>query len=206
MAVMCKICKKILSSQSCLNRHNKKVHNQKKTEIISYELNVFNSKCFECAISFKFIKDLRTHLQDKHNVAIEMIEITFNDSKEFDDWLEDINKKEKTEYVLTRGCKLRKTDDGTVKMYYYHCNRSYKKCNIIQDEVRKRLPKIQGSEKLLFSCTSQIISSQLNNGKCIVTYYKSHYHHDNEIRHLHLSKIDKNQVANKLLAGVSVSK
>ncbi|XP_072400769.1 SCAN domain-containing protein 3-like [Diabrotica undecimpunctata] len=78
--------------------------------------------------------------------------------------------------------------------------------NIIQDEVRKRLPKVQGSEKLLFSCTSQIISSQLNNGKCMITYCKSHYHHDNEIRHLYLSKIDKNQVANKLLAGVSVSK
>lgn len=69
MAVMCNICEKVFSTQSNLNQHRYRVHKIKENISISYDFNMFGSKCLEgCNVSFKFISNLRLHLESVHNM------------------------------------------------------------------------------------------------------------------------------------------
>lgn len=72
MVVSCSSCSLAFSTQSSLNRHLKSYHNVL-NNIISYDYKVWNSKCNECLCSFKFIKDLRNHLIEKHNYQVETV-------------------------------------------------------------------------------------------------------------------------------------
>ena len=78
MAVICKFCEKIFSSQSCLNRHVRKTHKIKEKQIVSYDWNIYNSKCFDCKCSFIQTVDLRNHLINVHNIKLETEELQFD--------------------------------------------------------------------------------------------------------------------------------
>lgn len=54
-------------------------------------------------------------------------------------------------------------------------------------------------------CTSQIKLTKVNDVfHC--TYYGTHYNHEKDIGHLHISKENKMKIANKLALGVSTSR
>ncbi|XP_050508518.1 uncharacterized protein LOC126885821 [Diabrotica virgifera virgifera] len=55
-----------------------------------------------------------------------------------------------------------------------------------QKIIRKRALKSQGSCKMFIWCTSRIIvSKNIETDCCAVTYFKTHYGHDDDIEHLH---------------------
>lgn len=116
---------------------------------------------------------------------------------EFITWKSHEERENKVGYCKVRGTKR----TGETEKYYFECVRS--SLNHSLKDNRKRAIKSQGSCKMSFSCSSQIIVSRNSeSGRCIVTYYKTHYGHEQDIQHLHLSKIDKNAIASKLILGV----
>ena len=70
---------------------------------------------------------------------------------------------------------------------------------------RKRVEKSQGCSKMQYLCTSQIKVIQKEE-KVHVMYYKTHYQHKCEIQHLRIGSKERNNIASKLMSGVSVSR
>lgn len=67
----------------------------------------------------------------------------------------------------------------------------------------KRASKSQGSSKMNTHCTSQIIVTKNENAECLMQYYKNHYGHGQDIQHLRLSKATRENIASKLIMGVT---
>ncbi|CAG9772283.1 unnamed protein product [Ceutorhynchus assimilis] len=198
MPVSCLICFKVFSTQSSVNRHLKNVHKQEKNNIISYPYDHFNSKCLEenCGTSFRFISELRCHLETVHNKTMNKENIFFASEEEFNPWFHQICDNNNLEYVR------HKQKDQPIT--YFNCNRSGTyKSNI---EIRKRAIKSQGSCKIGHKCTSQNILNQNSTGQYCAQYYKTHYGHTIEVQHIHLSKETRINIATKLASGVSVSR
>lgn len=203
MSTACDVCEKTFTTRSVLNRHLKEVHKVKKQFFLSYDFDRYNNKCFACNRSFKYVKDLREHLVQEHNFQSEVEELSFRNVSEFEVWLEETCRTDKVQYILTRGTAAVNLEEGVGKVSVYCCNRSGKKVRTIPDEQRKRMTKTQGSSKLDFACTSQIKLTEID-GFCFATYYKTHYRHDRDLKHLPISKSDKEKIAQKLIAGTPI--
>ncbi|XP_072399071.1 uncharacterized protein [Diabrotica undecimpunctata] len=82
-------------------------------------------------------------------------------------------------------------------MYNYRKRKKRRKCIY---------SKCQGSCKLNRNCTSQIIITLvIETGFCSMSYVKTHYGHEEDMQDMRLSKLKRESVASKLIAGVSVS-
>lgn len=195
MAVACLVCYKIYSSQSALNDHLKQ--HQVNKNVLSHDFHVHKAKCLDCKCSFRFISDLRYHLEIKHSFESGMEKFEFNNKPEFEKWIDAIQTEKNVNYVK-KGADPKRTN------IYYNCNRSA--VNNKYKSLNKRITKSQGSCKLPFLCTSQIIVKVENASTFKVTWYKSHYKHNEEIEHVRIPKTEKQNVANKLVAGVSMSR
>lgn len=81
MAVLCKICEKVFSTQCNLNKHLKNTHNSKRN-IVSYDKSICNFKCLEkdCNSSFKQNSFLINHLCEKHNFHFEEDKFEFTNA------------------------------------------------------------------------------------------------------------------------------
>lgn len=200
MSTMCDICDKNFSTRSVLNRHLREVHEIETPLFLAYDFDRYNNKCFTCHHSFKYVKDLREHLTREHSFPSEVEELSFRNIGEFEEWLEETCKKDKVQYILTRGAAAVNLEEGLGKVSVYACNRSGRKATV-REEERKRNTKTQGSNKLNFACTSQIKLTEID-GFCFATYYKTHYRHDRDLKHLPISKTDKEKIAQKLIAGI----
>lgn len=75
----CKYCGHNFSAQKNLNRHLRDKHNATERNIQSYEFSEFDSKCSDCKVSFKFVADLREHLEVVHSKLQEFDQLTFKD-------------------------------------------------------------------------------------------------------------------------------
>lgn len=203
MSLKCNHCNQTLASKSSLNRHIKEVHKIEERPLHMSDFDTYNNKCLTCFKSFKSVKDLREHLVQQHNFISEEEELCFENIREFEKWLEEICKKEKVQYILSRGRFSLKKEGRRVCLYY--CNRSIRAGVHVRKEERKRITKRQGSRKLNYACTSQIKLTEVD-GKCYVTYYKTHYMHDRNIKHLSILKSEKEEIAYKILAGTPTSK
>ncbi|XP_050315270.1 uncharacterized protein LOC126749605 [Anthonomus grandis grandis] len=87
------------------------------------------------------------------------------------------------------------------EIIYYKCNRSNINKVTIK-EHRQRNLKSQGTCKLNFTCTSQIKVVYKSN-KCSIHWIKTHYNHKTELEHIRLSSRMKNEIAAKLVSGLS---
>ncbi|KAB0792267.1 hypothetical protein PPYR_14226 [Photinus pyralis] len=70
-----------------------------------------------------------------------------------------------------------------------------------------RNQKTQGTQKIGFSCTSHLklkVCNETNNVS--VRYFKTHYGHDLQLQHIRIPKSARNDIAAKLVLGVSVPK
>lgn len=204
MSVECEICQKTFSSRSVLYRHIREVHKIEQRRFQQWDFNIYNNKCFTCYTSFKYLKDLREHLVQSHDFVSETEELSFQTNDKFERWLEETCKKDKVQYILTRGVKKMTTELGSGKICWYSCNRSVRCVGKAIEKERKRTIKTQGSRKLNYACTSQIKLTEMD-GFCFVTYYKTHYRHDKELKHLRITKSEKEVIAQKLLAGIPTS-
>lgn len=202
MLLTCEVCQKVFTSGSVLYRHIREVHQIKQRFFQVHNFNYYNNKCFTCHTSFKYVKDLRDHLVQRHDFISEEEELKFKSFAEFESWLEQICKRDKVQYNLTRGSK--KVNLKGTKVNFYSCNRSIRNINKVPEKQRKRTTKTQGSRKLDYACTSQIKLTEVQ-GFYIVTYYKSHYRHEKDLKHLSIPKSDKHEIVKKLLAGIPTS-
>lgn len=187
-----------------MNRHSREVHKIARRHLSAHDFDVYNNKCFTCASSFKYVKDLREHLTREHDFRSEVEELSFRSFEEFETWLEETCRRDRVEYVLHRGKKAVNLEEGSGKVSMYVCNRSGKSMKIVPEEERKRTKKTHGSTKLKYACTSQIKLTEID-GFCFATYYKTHYRHDRDVQHLHIRKSDKEKIAQMLLGGHSTS-
>ncbi|XP_050508157.1 uncharacterized protein LOC114343556 [Diabrotica virgifera virgifera] len=80
------------------------------------------------------------------------------------------------------------------------------KSRTVPDQLRKRDGKVQGTAKLDVGCTSQIILRKTESGELNAEYFKDHYGHTfdlKHIHHIHLSTNFRRNVASKLIMGVT---
>uniref|UniRef100_A0A6P7GR01 Uncharacterized protein LOC114345728 n=1 Tax=Diabrotica virgifera virgifera TaxID=50390 RepID=A0A6P7GR01_DIAVI len=77
------------------------------------------------------------------------------------------------------------------------------KSRTVPDQLRKRDGKVQGTAKLDVGCTSQIILRKTEPGELIAEYFKDHYGHTFDLKHIHPSTNFPRNVASKLIMGVT---
>ncbi|XP_050314961.1 uncharacterized protein LOC126749334 [Anthonomus grandis grandis] len=198
MGVVCKYCEKLFSSQSNINKHIKNVH-KLKASAVSYDKAVWNSKCMEsaCNSSFQRNEDLVIHLRTEHNMFFETEDLFFTSKKEFAEWKTSMEEQYQCNYVIS----AKRNKGENTEIIYYKCNRSNINKVTIK-EHRQRNLKSQGTCKLNFTCTSQIKVVYKSN-KCSIHWIKTHYNHKAELEHIRLSSRMKNEIAAKLVSGLS---
>ncbi|KAK2578290.1 hypothetical protein KPH14_007655 [Odynerus spinipes] len=167
MSVFCFHCEKLFSTQSNLNRHIREVHLEENSDLTS------------------------SHSYETHNFkCLEGCQISF---RQFEDWLSKIELENSIQYCRSTGVKRNLEN---IELFYYQCNRSGKQ-KIIPDRKKQRSKKVQGNAKLDFACTSQIILTKLESGELIAEYFKNHYGHDFDLKHIHLCENLHRTVASK---------
>lgn len=202
MSLNCDICAKTFTTNSVLYRHKRQIHKIVSKHYQQHDFNVHNNKCFTCYTSFKYIKHLRDHLVQQHNFVSDVEELSFRNLSEFENWLETICKRDKVQYVLMRGTKHVDLEIGRGRVSFYSCSRSVKKTQRKPSSPqRKRTTK---TRKLDYACTSQIKLTEVG-GYCFATYFKTHYRHERDVKHLRILKSEREAIARKLLVGVPTS-
>nr|CAH7714871.1 unnamed protein product [Callosobruchus chinensis] len=193
--VECNRCKKMLNCQSTLNRHMRSVHQEIPSVTTYPKQSNWSHHCLEenCDNAFATNKALIEHLTVNHNKEFQTEYLLMDDMEVFQAWKSKIEQ-ENTCYYVSKG----KSTSTNVETSYYYCNRS--KTGYVKKEGRSRTEKGQGSCKLDYSCTSQIKVTQEEIG-VVVEWQKVHYGHTQDLRHLRLSKAEKQYIVSKLKKG-----
>ncbi|CAG9828164.1 unnamed protein product, partial [Diabrotica balteata] len=126
----------------------------------------------------------------------------FDSINEFQMWLRELQNLNDVEYIKPCGTTLTYNQNSAV---YYICNRSGKTRDFSSSsKIIKN--KICGFKKIGFSCSSQIKLIINKNSSVSMTFLKTHYGHDFDIKHLRLPKEDKINIAQKLTLGINMTK
>ncbi|XP_025410571.1 uncharacterized protein LOC112683653 isoform X1 [Sipha flava] len=188
-------CEKRFMSKGGYYRHIKKCNLRPEQQIVTGK-----TKCNEpgCLLTFKYIRDFRQHLNEKHCMQFDVEDKKFNRYSEFICWKENYE-------TETRSCFYhRKTETRSGRrVEYWYCNRS----GIYQSasQGRRRKLKSQGILKINNNCTSSItLTINEIEGTVQAIIYHTHYGHEAELVHLRIPKSDKQEIASKLLQGVKI--
>ncbi|XP_072385917.1 uncharacterized protein [Diabrotica undecimpunctata] len=175
-------------------------HDAKSVQLQSFEKNEAQKKytCLQCRLFFNGNRDLRFYLHKNHGQPTQLVKLQFKNFLDFTVWMAQEEKQNNVQYCKVTGVKRHKEQETS----YYECIRSSKNYSAKKD--RERALKSQGSFKMVNSCTSQIIvSKNIQTDCCVIKYFKTHYGHEDDIEHLHIPKSDKENIASKLILGVS---
>uniref|UniRef100_A0A1Y1M411 C2H2-type domain-containing protein n=2 Tax=Photinus pyralis TaxID=7054 RepID=A0A1Y1M411_PHOPY len=203
MPVKCEQCSKLFSKRSSLNRHIREVHKMK-PKVASYDTSVWKCKCLEddCNKSFQQNKALITHLTEEHSKTFDYIELSLRDMDEFQSWKTSIEKETKCSYIFKS-----KVNSAVGFTMYYNCNRSFTgKGPRDKNKQYQRLLKSKGSCKMSSCCTSQIKLIKKGGNDILIQWQKTHYGHTLDLKHVRLSVQDREEVALKLISGVTSEK
>ncbi|XP_031354776.1 uncharacterized protein LOC116179198 isoform X4 [Photinus pyralis] len=201
MPVKCEQCNKMFSNLYNMNRHIRKVHKMKPA---SDNTSVWKCKCLEddCNKSFPRNNALITHLTEEHNKTFDYTEISLKDMDEFQSWKSSIEKETKCSYIFKS-----KINSAVGFTMYYNCNRSFAgKGPRDKNKQYKRLLKSKGSCKMSSYCTSQIKVTKKGGSDILIQWQKTHYGHTFDLKHIRLSIQDREEVALKLISGVTSEK
>ncbi|XP_050517017.1 uncharacterized protein LOC126891787 [Diabrotica virgifera virgifera] len=191
----CHLCSKIFKNVELRNRHIKRIH---KTDVPPRTNNKMNQNHIICPLcdqetNFESHEKLRKHLQDCHQLSIELITFEFSSKQEYETW-KDMQKIE-TSYACS------KTKRGKEhKIMYYDCNRS--DLHGYKPNYKIRTEKAGGSIRIKGVCPSRLACKLRDQGQVSVSYWKTHVGHKEELRTMHLSKAEEKTVVEKLMAGV----
>lgn len=189
--IPCIHCDKTFKNRRCERRHSREVHNDSRLN---------NSiKCCEysCDEAFHTLNDFRNHLQRVHGFENmhEKEVLTFQTREEFNTWLNSEESRTNTHFVL-RGGKIK---TKYFSKLYFICNRSGEHK---PSSKGKRQIKAQGSLKIGFHCTADIVL-RLFEDKVQAVYHKTHYKHDFLLGYIPLPTSTKQFIAKKLVQGLS---
>ncbi|KAE9536479.1 hypothetical protein AGLY_007268 [Aphis glycines] len=188
-------CEKRFESKGGYYRHIKKCKLRPEQQVVTG-----NTKCNEpgCLMTFKYIRDFRQHLNEKHQIQFDVEDKMFNKYADFLNW--------KVKYESeTRSCFYHRknlTRSGR-RVEYWYCNRSGSYQSSLQS--RRRKLKSQGILKINNNCTSSITVTVNNTDDTVqAVVYHTHYGHKAELVHLRIPKSDKQEIASKLSQGVKI--
>ena len=131
-----------------------------------------------------------------YNVPVIQNELTFKTPEDFQQWKEE-EMKTNTSYVCFSGARVR----NHVRYQYYYCNSSG---TYNPKGDKKRLLKLQGSNKVGIYCTADMIVKQTQSA-IKVTHCSTHFNHTIQLAHINLPEAVRLNVASKLQQGVKIS-
>ncbi|CAI6367795.1 unnamed protein product [Macrosiphum euphorbiae] len=188
-------CEKSFMSKGGYYRHIKKCQLRPKQQVVTGK-----TKCNEpgCLLTFKYIRDFRQHLNEKHQIQFDVEDKKFDTYSDFLNWK--VNYESETCSCFYHRKNL--TRSGR-RVEYWYCNRSGSYQSALQS--RRRKLKSQGILKINNNCTSSItLTVNKIDGTVQAVIHHTHYGHEAELIHLRIPKSDKQEIASKLLQGVNI--
>jgi hypothetical protein len=187
----CTLCGKQFKVLRRLRYHERKSHN---TEGPGRNYNV-NKKCSLCKFKTRTScknaeQEIKKHYESVHNLTVEIEKLKFSSMDEFFEWKKETEKNSFSFFRLT--CK-------TPKTMVFRCHRSgvYKARG-----SNKRHLKIMGSCKIGGFCPA-MIKVKTNSDESVSVYYTSkHIGHKLDLKHVHLTKEERNRVATQLASKI----
>lgn len=151
-------------------------------------------KCPLCENFTSVKKDLLKHFNEEHQIEIQSKQISFSSEKDFYEWKDKIEADTNANFIKTDSVSSKKR-----KIKYFACNRSGNYVSRITKDKRKRRLKTQGSHKINAYCPASIklIKNQTDN-LCQIEFIDKHVGHQMDLKHLHLKKIERHNLAQKI--------
>ena len=140
------------------------------------------------------------HLKEEHQLPLEIEETTFENSNNFLDWKETLEKETHSQYVLH--CAPVKKEGEIIS--YYYCNRAggYK-----SKGAGLRQLKTQGSAKINNQCSAHMkVTENFHKQYITVKYCSAHYNHDTKFAYLRMPERTRLDIASKLQKGVTTER
>lgn len=147
--------------------------------------------CPMCEFSAKFRDEMIKHFEVVHHVTFTQEKLTFLTEIDFLTWKRKVEADTLSRFIVKEGTRMYKKHKTT----NYDCHRSGYHAALGK---RIRTLKIQGSVKINGFCPARI-SKQLNNdGSSNVTYFVTHIGHQNELKYLRLSSVEREDIARQM--------
>lgn len=149
-------------------------------------------KCPLCRSKRATYKELNSHLSNEHDMDITYDKLNFASKESFEQWKADIETKTKSFF------KCRKTKGSFVQ---YDCHRSGHYVSKAKSPVRQREIKVKGTNKIGACCPARIELQKKDGCEMEVLFVNAHVGHKQEVGRLWLTKLEKEEIAGKLLRG-----
>lgn len=149
-------------------------------------------KCPLCKSKRATYKELDSHLIYEHDLDITYDKFNFASKESFEQWKADIETKTKSFF------KCRKTKGNFVQ---YGCHRSGRYVSKTITPVRQREIKVKGTNIIGACCPARIELQKKDGCEMEVLFVKTHVGHQQEVGRLRLTKVEKEDIAGKLLRG-----
>ncbi|KAE9543633.1 hypothetical protein AGLY_002433 [Aphis glycines] len=158
-----------------------------------------NTKCNEpgCSMTFKYIRDFRKHLNEKHQLQFDVEDRTFDKYTDFLNWKVKYESETHSYFYHRKNLTCSRH-----RVEYWYCNRSGSYQSSLKSHKRKL--KSQGILKINNNCTSSITVTVNTDDTVQAVVYHTHYGHKCDLVHLRILKSDKQEVAFKLSQGVRI--
>ena len=146
------------------------------------------------------VAEINSHIKAKHGISVDVTNWTFSCFSAFTEWKEEEERVTHSLYVMHNAPKT----INDLQHYYYYCNRTgaYKSRG-----NKERAIKSQGTSKTNSFCSAYMKAVIcLKTGSVIVAYAETHYNHQKQLGHLHLSNTTRTIVAEKLKQGITSSR
>ncbi|CAN7988132.1 unnamed protein product, partial [Ixodes hexagonus] len=182
------------ATKQTLDRHLKNVHG------IAPPTRRLGFACDQCSATFSFRDRLYSHKVLYHNSQIKKECHEFPTEADFLTWKNAEELKTKTRFVARRAAG--RLADGTEKTVNY-CQRSG---TYVPKGKGKRQLKSQGSSRCGTECPAQMEILKQTDGRVTVIYQPVHHGHTQDIAHFLLSQSDREALAAKLEAGVTMDR
>ncbi len=154
--------------------------------------------CLKCEEHFPNRDLLFQHYEVSHAIERDFKYLYFTSIEDFEKWLSPCYALKNTWTTSLDTCVLR-----------YRCHRSgiYQDSFTGSNKKRKRRLRLGGTKKLQGFCIAEVtLRQRLSDGLCVVTLQATHVghsiHDDSEVRHMYLSRSEKEWIASQLLNGV----
>ncbi|CAG9761475.1 unnamed protein product [Ceutorhynchus assimilis] len=188
-------CGKNFSKIKNLNYHRRQVHN----EAVS-TLKPPKKMCPLCDFSSTYHNDMVNHYKSSHNIHIVEEKLLFLTEKEFLKWKTNIEAETVARFRINESPNWASKKHKTTK---YSCNRS----GHYQTKGQgKRSLKKRGSIKINGYCPARIIKQLQTDGSCTVQFISAHVGHETEVHCLHLSTMEREEIAKKINMNIPYSK
>ncbi|XP_046661889.1 zinc finger Y-chromosomal protein-like [Homalodisca vitripennis] len=188
----CSICGVQFQYSTSLKRHEKKTH--KIGDVPSRQIKIKCPVCSFTACGIGCVKSIHDHFKNVHSIEITKENLYFDSLEKFYTWKKDTEKKTTSFF-----CKAYSNS----RMLLYRCHR----CGMYRKRgTNKRKPKTKGSCKMNAFCPARIKVKVLENQSVNVIYISNHVGHENELKHLHLTKEDRSKTVTTVVTKDSCKK